>query len=78
MMDSVFVAMDLVRVAVPTEDFGELPCTRCYAPLDLHQLDIHLPGRMLATCAECKAWYLIDVEESLMALLPDESDLRNA
>lgn len=76
-MDSVFVAMDLTRLPFPTDDPGHYRCTRCYAQLERHQLDVDLPDRILGTCESCKAWYLIDTEDGLMVLLPDEADLRN-
>ena len=35
-------------------------CPNCEAPLTLHQPDLELPDRLLATCDECKSWYLSD------------------
>jgi hypothetical protein len=29
------------------------------------------------TCPDCFRWYVLDAEARLMALLPDEDDLRN-
>lgn len=75
-MDSVFVAMDLIRLRFCSEDSLSILCEKCYAELDRHQLDVTLPGRMLGTCESCKAWYLIDLEGGVMVLLPDEADLR--
>jgi hypothetical protein len=77
-MDSVFVAMDLIRLPFRSDDLSSILCTKCYSLLERHQLDTELPSRMLGTCESCKAWYLIDVEEGLMVLLPDEVDLRGA
>jgi hypothetical protein len=76
MMDSVFVAMDLIRLPFRYDDPSNIRCGKCFEELDRHQLDIELPSRMLGTCESCKAWYLIDLEEGLMVLLPDEGDLR--
>jgi hypothetical protein len=43
-------------------------CQNCKFPLALHQPDPQLPDRLLATCDECKSWY---VRESAGAkLLP--------
>ena len=33
-------------------------CPGCEAQLTLHQPDPELPNRLLATCDECKSWYL--------------------
>ena len=43
-----------------------LCCPRCESSLTLHQPDAELPNRLLATCEECKSWYLTD---------PDGTDL---
>ena len=75
-MDSVFVAMDLTRLPFRSDEPATILCTKCYTTLDRHQLDTELPSRMIGTCETCKAWYLIDVDEGLMALRPDEGDLR--
>jgi hypothetical protein len=77
-MSSVYVSLDLVRTPIATQSYGELDCKRCDAPLDFHQPDERLPNRLLGTCPECNAWFLIDSEAELMVLLPDEIDLRNA
>ncbi len=37
-------------------------CPRCGCPLTLHQPDPDLADRLLATCDECKSWYLTDPE----------------
>lgn len=76
-MDSVFVAMDLIHLPFRSDAISSIRCTKCYSMLERHQLDTELPSRMLGTCESCKAWYLIDVEEALMVLLPDERDLRS-
>jgi hypothetical protein len=75
-MDSVFVAMDLIRLPFRSDEPSHILCTKCYSALERHQLDIELPARMLGTCESCKAWYLIDLDRGLMVLLPDEVDLR--
>lgn len=77
-MDSVFVAMDLIHLPFRANAASMVRCTKCHARLERHQLDTELPTRMLGTCESCKAWYLIDTEEGLMVLLPDEGDLRSA
>jgi hypothetical protein len=37
-----------------------LCCPRCEASLTVHQPDPMLADRLLATCDDCKAWYLTD------------------
>jgi hypothetical protein len=76
MMGSVLVAMELIRFSTGTDDMSEITCAKCGASLDLHQLDIENPWRMLGACESCKSWYLIDAEEAVMVLLPDERELR--
>jgi hypothetical protein len=76
-MGTVFASLDLIHTSADDWPFGELQCIRCSSFLRIHQPDEQFAGRLLGTCPECHAWYLIDAEEKLMALLPDESDLRN-
>ncbi len=56
------------------------PCLRCRAPLDMHQPDCALPDLMLATCAECHAWHVIDCQTgappAFVALLPNTVAIR--
>jgi len=76
MKASEFVAMDLVRLPSQLDESSNIRCGKCFEELDRHQLDIDLPGRLLGTCESCKAWYLINLEDGLMLLLPDEQELR--
>jgi hypothetical protein len=39
-------------------------CPVCDAPLTLHQPDPELPDRLLATCDDCKSWYVTDAKGS--------------
>ena len=77
-MSTRFVSLDLVHSTTNTELLAEGECIRCEAPLCIHQPDEELTSRLLGTCPDCRAWYLIDAETGLMALLPDEADLRDA
>jgi hypothetical protein len=77
-MSTGFVSLDLVHTSTDTELLAELECARCGATLWIHQPDEQLAARLLGTCPDCHAWYLIDAETGLMALLPDETDLRSA
>jgi hypothetical protein len=49
----------------------EMLCTRCHCPLDRHQPDEARPNRLLGTCCDCGAWYLIDVRSREMFALVD-------
>ncbi len=54
---------------------GRAPCPVCRGKLLIHQPDTTQPDRLLGTCAECKGWFLIDVDVSQMLLLPDSPSL---
>lgn len=63
-------------LAVPVCPDGQSPlkCLNCRNALDIHQPDGNLPDRMLATCPECRAWYLIECGTgagAVIVLLPD-------
>jgi hypothetical protein len=52
---------------------GLLPeprCPNCRAPLEIHQPDVELPGRLLGTCEVCKAWCLIYADEGEIVPIP--------
>lgn len=70
----------LETVPVRVDDLTTLLCLACRRPLDVHQPDAALPDRMLATCAYCKGWHVIerapDGATALVALLPDLATLR--
>ena len=51
-------------------------CPRCECALALHQPDPELPDRLLATCEECKSWFLANSEGVVLILLsafPDDA-----
>lgn len=77
-MNTVFVSLDQLHTPTDTRSLADLECTRCDATLCIHQPDEQLVDRLLGTCPDCFAWYLIDAVKGLMVLLPDETDLRNA
>ena len=58
------------------------PCLHCRAPLDIHQPDSALPDRLLATCAACGSWHLIDCQADVgppfVLLLPAAATIRAA
>jgi hypothetical protein len=75
-MDFIDVSVQVARWKVGVEDFTSLVCGRCQAPLAFHQPEPRTPQRILATCEECDAWYLLDASGGWMLLLP-EGELRN-
>jgi hypothetical protein len=61
---------------VRTDEAAEVLCACCQGVLDRHQPDPARPDRLLGTCPECGAWFLIDDEAGVMLALPDVSVLR--
>jgi hypothetical protein len=49
-------------------------CPRCENCLTLHQPDPGRPDRLLATCDECKSWYLTCPKGNFMIPLPEFPD----
>jgi hypothetical protein len=49
-------------------------CPRCEYSLTLHQPDPELPDRLLATCDECKAWFLTDSDGVKLIAIPTRRD----
>lgn len=58
-----------------SEDFTptslSICCPRCEYSLTLHQPDAELPDRLLATCDDCKAWFLADSDGVVLIPIPD-------
>lgn len=46
-------------------------CPRCEYSLTLHQPDPELSERLLATCHECKSWFLTDPEGVTLVVIPN-------
>lgn len=42
-------------------------CPSCGAGLVLHQPDLDLANRLLGTCEECKAWFVVDGQLRLVS-----------
>jgi hypothetical protein len=40
-------------------DWRVIPCPICQCPLVLHQPDREVADRLLATCDDCKSWFLL-------------------
>jgi hypothetical protein len=47
-----------------------IACPHCENSLMLHQPDPELPNRLLATCDECKAWFLTDSDGVELVAIP--------
>lgn len=45
-------------------------CPRCESSLSIHQPDTELPDRLLATCDECKSWFLANSDGSVLVPIP--------
>ena len=56
------------------EHAEEILCACCHYPLDRHQPDEQRHDRLLGTCNECGAWYLIITDACVMILLPETQD----
>ena len=46
----------------------------CKGRLSLHQPDPDVPGRLLATCNDCKSWYLVNDGGDEMVCIAPASD----
>lgn len=45
-------------------------CPHCEYSLTLHQPDPELPNRLLATCDDCKSWFLTDSNGIALVEIP--------
>jgi hypothetical protein len=55
-------------------DMLTICCPKCENPLTLHQPDEELADRLLATCEDCKSWFLTDAAGSSLLALPELLD----
>lgn len=55
------------------EPLSEIPCPCCTSPLAVHMPDPDLPDRLLATCDDCKSWYVMDVAATRLILVTEPS-----
>jgi hypothetical protein len=46
-------------------------CPQCENSLALHQPDPELPNRLLATCDDCKSWFLTDSDGVTLVAIPN-------
>ena len=58
--------MSMVYSWRQSDEFSASPfglcCPHCECDLTLHQPDPDLPQRLLATCSDCKAWFLTSAD----------------
>jgi uncharacterized protein YbaR (Trm112 family) len=73
-MSAISISLNLLRL----QDVSDVRCPKCQSPLDLHQPDSELPERLIGTCEDCIAWYLMDIAKGVMVLLPVEELLHGA
>jgi uncharacterized protein YbaR (Trm112 family) len=71
MMSAIFTWQDYEQA-----DTGMLTicCPRCENELTLHQPDEELADRLLATCEDCKSWFLTDAGGSVLIPIPELLD----
>jgi uncharacterized protein YbaR (Trm112 family) len=55
-------------------DMLTVSCPRCENPLTLHQPDEELAERLLATCEDCKSWFLTNAAVSVLTPILEASD----
>ena len=68
---------ELRRSPAPSDDGRVVArCLQCRTALVLHQPDPDAPDRLLATCAGCGSWHLVDLTEAVLILLPSCRTLR--
>jgi hypothetical protein len=73
-----FSSVDLTRMPAPSGSrFAIINCPECGEYLSLHQPDVLLSDRKIATCEGCQSWYLLDCKSRRMLRLPDEATLRS-
>ena len=77
-MASIILRMDVIRLTSNHDHEFDVQCVSCNDSLVIHQPDEVRPSRLLGTCPECGAWFLIDADRSVMIRLPDEDALGNA
>jgi hypothetical protein len=77
-MTSVPLALNRIRLDGKLDDSKRVRCPACRDHLFLHQPDEECPDRLLGTCDECRAWFLIDAAGKVMVRLPDEAELRDS
>jgi hypothetical protein len=50
---------------------SDVLCARCHSPLERHQPHEEKPDRLLGTCDDCGAWFMIDLSAVVMIAMPD-------
>lgn len=62
MKNSASVRHDERSLEIPSHELADHPCSQCDCELDLHQPNPATPERLLATCNDCGAWFLVDLQ----------------
>jgi uncharacterized protein YbaR (Trm112 family) len=62
------------NAAQPDTDMLTVCCPQCESPLTLHQPDEELAERLLATCEDCKSWFLANSDVSVLTPILEASD----
>ena len=75
-MTSIRLSLDVISLRSDPDSLLAVQCANCHDSLVVHQPDEAYPDRLLATCLECGAWFLIYADKSVMVRLPDERALR--
>ena len=67
--------MTALRASKNTSDVGDddsIACPKCGGRIEVHQPDPDLPRRLLATCDDCKEWFLTGPTRSWFRRLKGE------
>lgn len=51
-------------------------CPACKAVMAVHQPDPELPDRLIATCGDCRTWFLIYCDADVHLRLPREDEVQ--
>ncbi len=73
------VRLRLIQFSLDRTDPDHLagvPCPVCRQAVVVHLPDIAAPHRLLATCNQCKSWFLMDDASETMIQLPTSDQLR--
>ena len=75
-MASIRLTLHIISLDFHHDDSVDIDCTQCNEPLQLHQPDQARPERLLGTCTDCGAWFLVDITEQAMVPVPTVQELR--
>ncbi len=75
-MKSIYLDLDLIGLDANPNGPLRVGCPSCLDDLTVHQPDQQSPDRLLGTCEECRAWFLIDTDGGIMVRLPSVEAFR--